>query len=232
MITNYRKGFTLAEVLITVVIIGVVAALTIPAVVHKYQKHIFKVQFKKEQNTIINAFLLAENDMQHKPNCYYWDREGTEINPTDDCPLMKDIIEKRLKIVHKRLRDSKRTSSDGVIPEYKGLDEVYKENFPDKSQEYIDALVSGHGYWSTSAFIIRREAWVLADNAIILFYDDRSSPFKLFAIDVNGKKGPNKWGYDLIPVKIFSNIGKPLKLVPSESGMIEAGGVGAEEYMY
>ena len=33
-----KKGFTLAEVLITLAIIGVVAALTVPTVVHKYQQ--------------------------------------------------------------------------------------------------------------------------------------------------------------------------------------------------
>lgn len=33
-----EKGFTLAEVLITLGIIGVITALTIPAVVNKYQR--------------------------------------------------------------------------------------------------------------------------------------------------------------------------------------------------
>jgi prepilin-type N-terminal cleavage/methylation domain-containing protein len=33
-----KKGFTLAEVLITIAIIGIVAALTIPSVIINYQK--------------------------------------------------------------------------------------------------------------------------------------------------------------------------------------------------
>jgi prepilin-type N-terminal cleavage/methylation domain-containing protein len=42
-----KKGFTLAEILITLAIIGVVAALTLPVLVKKYQKHQMIVQLKK-----------------------------------------------------------------------------------------------------------------------------------------------------------------------------------------
>lgn len=42
-----KKGFALAEVLITLVIIGVIAVLTIPNLVVKYQKHILETQLKK-----------------------------------------------------------------------------------------------------------------------------------------------------------------------------------------
>ena len=34
----HKKGFTLAEVLITLVIIGVIAAITVPTLITKYQK--------------------------------------------------------------------------------------------------------------------------------------------------------------------------------------------------
>ena len=38
LLKNLKNGFTLAEVLITLVIIGVIAAMTIPTLVTKYQK--------------------------------------------------------------------------------------------------------------------------------------------------------------------------------------------------
>lgn len=44
---NDRFGFTLAEVLITLGIIGVVAALTLPSLVANYRKQILHSQFKK-----------------------------------------------------------------------------------------------------------------------------------------------------------------------------------------
>ena len=57
-----KKGFTLAEVLITLAIIGVVAALTIPAVVSNYQKQQFYTKFMKEYNVLSNALFLANAD--------------------------------------------------------------------------------------------------------------------------------------------------------------------------
>ena len=55
-----KKGFTLAEVLITLAIIGVVAALTIPTVVNNYQKKAQYTAFMKMYNTITTALKLAE----------------------------------------------------------------------------------------------------------------------------------------------------------------------------
>lgn len=59
MITNnlrkIKKAFTLAEALIVVAVIGVIAALTIPAVVNNYQKDAFATHLKKIANDFTNA---------------------------------------------------------------------------------------------------------------------------------------------------------------------------------
>ncbi len=52
-------AFTLAETLITLGIIGVVAALTITPLVQKYQEKTWLSQFKKVYNTISNAYARA-----------------------------------------------------------------------------------------------------------------------------------------------------------------------------
>lgn len=49
-------AFTLAEVLITVTIIGVVAAITLPTFIQNYQKHIFVNQLRKSHSLISQAF--------------------------------------------------------------------------------------------------------------------------------------------------------------------------------
>ena len=50
-----KTAFTLAETLITLGIIGVVAALTIPSLVSKYQKHVYYTQFRKAATVLENA---------------------------------------------------------------------------------------------------------------------------------------------------------------------------------
>jgi prepilin-type N-terminal cleavage/methylation domain-containing protein len=46
-----KKGFTLAEVLITLGIVGVVATITLPSVIKNYQKRQTVTQLKKAYTT-------------------------------------------------------------------------------------------------------------------------------------------------------------------------------------
>ena len=55
-----KKGFTLAEVLITLAIIGIVAAMTIPTLVNNYRKKDTTAKLKKFYSTMIQAIQLSE----------------------------------------------------------------------------------------------------------------------------------------------------------------------------
>ncbi len=57
-----RKGFTLAEVLITIGIIGVVAAMTIPTLITKYKRHVAEVKLQKFYSVINNAMKMIEQN--------------------------------------------------------------------------------------------------------------------------------------------------------------------------
>lgn len=57
-----KKGFTLAEVLITLGIIGVVAAMTLPALINNYKKQQTVNQLKKAYSEISQVFQRAEAD--------------------------------------------------------------------------------------------------------------------------------------------------------------------------
>ena len=56
------KGFTLAEVLITLGIIGVVAAMTLPTVVQNYQKQAVVNKLKKSYTNLQNALQQSMNE--------------------------------------------------------------------------------------------------------------------------------------------------------------------------
>ena len=59
-IMTKRFGFTLAEVLITLGIIGVVAAMTIPTLIANTNGAKFRSQFKKSISTLNQAGLMAQ----------------------------------------------------------------------------------------------------------------------------------------------------------------------------
>ena len=58
-----KSAFTLAEVLITLGIIGVVAALTIPSIIHKYKSIVLQNQLKKSYSNIQQAVLFMKEDL-------------------------------------------------------------------------------------------------------------------------------------------------------------------------
>ena len=66
-----KAAFTLAEVLITLGIIGIVAAMTLPAVVNKYQKLVTSARLKKFYSSMNQAILMAESE--HGSSAY-WNR--------------------------------------------------------------------------------------------------------------------------------------------------------------
>ena len=57
---NIKYGFTLAEVLITLGIIGVVAAMTMPSLIASHKEKETVSKLKKVYSTLSNAFLLAD----------------------------------------------------------------------------------------------------------------------------------------------------------------------------
>lgn len=73
-----KKGFTLAEVLITLGIIGVVAALTLPILVQDYKKSVASARLKKFVSTINQAILFAEEDLGPREGWLNGEMESSE----------------------------------------------------------------------------------------------------------------------------------------------------------
>ena len=68
----FNKAFTLAEVLITLGIIGIVAAMTLPALVGKYQKKVTVERLKKVYTVLSQAVLMSVKDHEA---IEYWNFE-------------------------------------------------------------------------------------------------------------------------------------------------------------
>jgi len=73
-----KQAFTLAEVLITLGIIGVVAAMTLPVLIQKHQKKATVTKLKKAYSNIQNVLLSSYNDNGYMSDYFSY---GEVINP-------------------------------------------------------------------------------------------------------------------------------------------------------
>ena len=226
-----RAAFTLAEVLITLGIIGVVAAITIPALMSQYKDMVAKQQFKRAYSVIQQAFQAVYADEEYNYSCYYWDKnpypsrvcverndagicikfelpDGSPlpsdyVGGTTECKTFTAAVEKHLNIIKKCEGNALK---GGCIPKYTGNDTYSKEQDDSLSDEEALEKHSGCANWTQNKLENNCTAYVLSDGTIILLY---GTSFRLFAIDINGMKGPNKWGHDLFSFGSRGNLNKP-----------------------
>ncbi len=59
---KFNNGFTLAEVLVTLGIIGVVSAMTVPTLMQNYQRQSYVTQLHKVYNEVSQAMVQYQND--------------------------------------------------------------------------------------------------------------------------------------------------------------------------
>ena len=178
-----KKGFTLAEVLITLVIVGVVAALTIPTLVNKYREQALKSQFKKAFSTLSQAVYKTEmNDFYGYAKCFC-NGDGCYSLTLSDCENFYDALAKNLQVQKVCMGNSK---SEGCVPQY---------------QSYYLSTSSCSGY--NEDFVNNRNySYVLSDGLIINVHGGTSF-FPMMLVDINGHKGPNAYGKDLFSLAII-----------------------------
>ncbi|MDR1327359.1 MAG: type II secretion system GspH family protein [Heliobacteriaceae bacterium] len=93
-----KKGFTLAEVLITLGIIGVVAALTLPSLIANYKEKATVVKVKKAYSVLSKAYQFASNEYGEPAN---WDLKG--YDSAEGSKNLRDILGDRMIDVKKGL---------------------------------------------------------------------------------------------------------------------------------
>ena len=95
-----KAAFTLAEVLITLGIIGVVAAITLPTLIKNYQKQVYVTQLKKVVNTLENNSrkILADEGVDSLKDTPLYSVDGSIPDGNHDFKLNKDYFEKHYKL--------------------------------------------------------------------------------------------------------------------------------------
>ena len=254
-----KIGFTLAEVLMTLGIIGIVAAMTIPTLVSDFQKRALAGQFKKSYANMTQVLKLAIVDMGYQPRCGYWPSnespyadlnvevtvnpdtgekswhqivDGEQVSlpsgyngPMTHCSALSRAMLKRLKIV-KECKGNGVANGCIASPGYEGNDTLAKIMDPELSD--IDAITatSGNGGFRKNNLNNNNHIILLADGSAIVSYGTQFSP-QVFAIDVNGLKGPNKWGYDLFSFNLKYTSKLQDRLFVGQGGPVDVGGTSA-----
>ena len=204
-----KNAFTLAEVLITLGIIGVVAAMTLPPLIQNYRQSVINQQFKRAYSQLSNALVMVEHVAGYKPTCNETDGNNSMWN--SDCYSLRDILFKKILPVVKICEGN--ALSAGCLPEggYKGLDTIHNENNPDESEEDSDAA---DDYFNNNCYGMTKSAienenyvYVMNDGTIYMLYVNMPA---IVSIDVNGQKKTNKWGYDIFTFFLESGSKKPI----------------------
>ena len=173
-----RFGFTLAEVLITLGIIGVVAAMTIPTLISNTNSAKFKSQYKKTLSTLNQAALMAtaQYDLDYASLTADCDKGGTE---------KPDTTASMCALINGTLSGATYYSSASTM------------QIPGSTAKYAiasTALVAKDTF----------KAYQLADGSVVAFNDIKSCTLEVGGditslkdkcqgfIDVNGATLPNK----------------------------------------
>ena len=170
------KGFTLAEVLITLVIIGVIAAMTIPTLINKTDKQEFVSRFKKNYASFSQALNLAQAQNGLLTG---WDWSSRE-NGFD---TVENIILPHLQVAE----NCKYTTNCKINYAFKKKDNT----------SWVDLKTN-----TTHYKFVLNDGTVFALNVVPSCVENNSRCIDVH-FDVNGSKGPNKWGLDIFTLEVF-----------------------------
>lgn len=180
-----KFGFTLAEVLITLGIIGVIAALTMPALIQNKQTKELETGLKVANSLINQAIISANKDAGETltSNNVEYRQLKSLLMPYFDNPI-----------------DCSWGGNKGVANSIicSGADESGNEtntNYKDYSKK--SQSISTH-YFDDGQFALK--------NGMLIMIENEKAPTAYITVDINGAaKKPNAWGHDLFTFQLMSN---------------------------
>ena len=167
-----KKAFTLAEILITLSIIGVISAMVLPRMMKSMEEKVLATKAKHFYSLMsqMTRTYMANNGMFSLKNLV--DCTQTECAPDKTSGTLQHMIESTLKIANK----------------CSSLDDCFPVMFIGRSEMDMDRLMKGNE---------NAPAYILLDGYVIaMTRRDLQEDIRLL-VDVNGKEGPNMFGRDL-----------------------------------
>lgn len=173
-----KRAFTLAEVLTTLGIIGVVAALTLPTIITSTKEKTATARLKKTYSALQQAFLSAQEKYGPVADWGISMEEnggGEQVLLNYFAPLMEKV----------------KTCKNGY-----GC-------FPNVTYKNIDG--TNYVNWN---ILKDRSAMILSDGTMVMFNASSAGGYSKYGqiyVDINGAKPPNQVGVDFFYFYIFDN---------------------------
>ena len=177
-----KRAFTLSEVLITIGILGIVMAMTLPNLIKDYQKKATVEQLKKAYSVVSNALEMSQHE---NGDLKYWNVQNLGSTSDDYSMVITNFLNTYI------LPYMKIKYNCGTKCEAQKNVKRYALNGQERS------------WYSQFHYII-----YLDDGSILSFMlDNNSQNWKTLYIyyDINGNKRPNIYGIDIFTFTFYGN---------------------------
>ncbi len=210
------RGFTLAEVLITLAIIGIVAAITLPSLLVNVNEKAWDAQKRALHARLAQA--IGQMNTLGGYGTYTEDEDGTATADTAAESFILDALSKVYKI--NNVCGPDKLSSCGIPSKITTLDAVAEINFPTKMKELNAKLLNGAHNTGENGDVADTKAAAFETvngESIAVFYNPLCSSDTTvnhyvqnkmcvnFVYDLNGSEGPNQVGKDVGFITAFYN---------------------------
>ncbi len=211
-----KMGFTLAEVLITLAIIGIVAAITLPSLLVNVNEKAWDAQKKALHARLAQA--IGQMNSLSGYGTYTEDGDGAVTADNAAESFILDALSKVYKI--NNVCGPDKLSSCGIPSKITTLDAVSEINFPTKMSELNTKLLNGLHVAGEEGNVADTKASAFETvngESIAIFYNPLCSSDATvnhyvqnkmcvnFVYDLNGAEGPNQVGKDVGFITAFYN---------------------------
>jgi len=186
-----KKGFTLAEILITLAVIGIVATLTLPNLLQNYRERVYTTQLQRAYNSISNALVthMAEENAESL---------GDTLRSRDD---IKAFLYKYLKVA--RYCGGSGSFNGTCFAE----DGKYREIDSSNYQDYRSVIGYDRGILNVARVNNQSSECVMLNTGatVCMSTFDFNAKKGIITLDTNGGTGPNVNGKDFFGFYYFAD---------------------------
>jgi prepilin-type N-terminal cleavage/methylation domain-containing protein len=189
MMCNLKNGFTLAEVLITLLILGVITSMVIPGIISNTNEAEYNVALKKAYSDLSNTIMLIQANNNGKVNVGIGDSTTQHRALRDEfCNVMTCIKMDKVANIF----------GSTNYKHYKGNNSLWPTSYPNS----IAATLNNGN-------LIAFFNMLGCDNNGI-------NACGQLDVDINGNKGPNMWGKDHYSFWVIrDNVTKSYSILPT-----------------